>query len=295
MQTVSPLAAIPVFYDARMVADAQSYSPSAGKPREVVESWKALRLPLAFESFSPLPRGALATAHTRSFVDGVLEGRTKNGFGNCLMAVANTLPWTSGAMLAAACEALANRQVAVAPVSGFHHARHDHAAGYCTFNGLIVAARVLLAERRVTRVGILDCDMHYGDGTEQIIRHLGLSASIKHVTVGRDFVRPAQAEQFLRELPEMVADFQGCDVILYQAGADPHVDDPLGGWLTNTQLAQRDRTVFEHCKWQGIPVAWNLAGGYQTPLRRVLDIHDATLQACIEIYLDQPQQAGLYP
>ena len=287
MQTVPPLASIPVFYDARMVADAQSYSPSAGKPRR---SSKAGRRCVCRSRSSPSRhcRECAGNSAYAFLVDGVLEGRTKNGFGNCLMAVANTLPWTSGAMLAAACEALANRQVAVAPVSGFHHARHDHAAGYCTFNGLIVAARVLLAERRVKRVGILDCDMHYGDGTEQIIRHLGLSASIKHITVGRDFGRPAQAEQFLRELPEMVADFQGCDVILYQAGADPHVDDPLGGWLTNAQLAQRDRTVFEHCKRQGIPVAWNLAGGYQTPLRRVLDIHDATLQACIEIYLDQP-------
>ncbi len=44
---VLPLAAIPVFYDPRMVADAQSYSPSAGKPREVVgwrgDAYKALR------------------------------------------------------------------------------------------------------------------------------------------------------------------------------------------------------------------------------------------------------------
>jgi acetoin utilization deacetylase AcuC-like enzyme len=73
-------------------------------------------------------------------------------------------------------------------------------------------------------------------------------------------------------------------VILYQAGADPHVDDPLGGWLTTEQLAQRDRIVFETARAMQVPIAWNLAGGYQRPLRNVLDIHDNTLRACWQVY-----------
>ncbi len=76
-----------------------------------------------------------------------------------------------------------------------------------------------------------------------------------------------------------------CAVLLYQAGADPHVDDPLGGWLTTEQLRERDRRVFEAARGAGVPVAWNLAGGYQTPLRNVLDIHDHTLIECAEVYL----------
>jgi len=285
MRPVLPLAVIPVFYDPRMVADAQSYSPSAGKPREVVESWKAMRVPLAFKTFAPVTREQLAMAHLRTFVDGVLDGRIENGFGNRLMAVANTLPWTSGAMLAAAREALANGQVAVAPVSGFHHAKHDEAAGFCTFNGLIVAARALLSEGSVRRIGILDCDMHDGDGTAQIIRHLGLRSSIRHFSAGAEFGRPEQAAQFLRDLPDVVRAFEDCDLVLYQAGADPHIKDPLGGWLTGPQLLHRDFVVFEHCRKLCLPLAWNLAGGYQTPLRRVLDIHDATMQMCIATFI----------
>ena len=283
MRPIKLLDAIPVFYDPRMVADAQSYSPSAGKPREVVESWKAMRMPLAFKPFAPATRKQLAMAHARSFVDGVLEGRIQNGFGNRLMAVANALPWTSGAMLAAAHEALANGQVAVAPVSGFHHARHDEAADYCTFNGLIVAARVLLSKGTERRVGILDFDMHYGDGTAQIIRELGLQPSIRHFSAGAEFDRPEQAAPFLRDLPGIVREFVDCDVVLCQAGADPHIKDPLGGWLTGPQLLHRD---FEYCRKLGLPVAWNLAGGYQAPLRRVLDIHDATMQVCVATFID---------
>ena len=73
--------------------------------------------------------------------------------------------------------------------------------------------------------------------------------------------------------------------MLYQAGADPHVDDPLGGWLTTAQLHERDRRVFAAARRIGLPVAWNLAGGYQSPLRKVLDIHDNTLRACAGVFL----------
>ena len=37
--------------------------------------------------------------------------------------------------------------------------------------------------------------------------------------------------------------------------------------------------MFNRCREMGLPVAWNLAGGYQNPLRKVLDIHDNTLRA----------------
>lgn len=69
------------------------------------------------------------------------------------------------------------------------------------------------------------------------------------------------------------------DLILYRAGADPHVDDPLGGVLTSAQLRQRDRRVFEIARGLGIPPAWDLAGGYQrggrTGIDPVIAIHMA--------------------
>ena len=92
----------------------------------------------------------------------------------------------------------------------------------------------------------------------------------------------SQAKGFLRRVPELVASMRS-DVVLSQAGADPHRDDPLGGWLDTEELAERDYRVFAAATL-GIPVAWNLAGGYQTPLRRVLDIHENTLLACGRVY-----------
>lgn len=290
-----PFTHIPVFYSPRMVADAQSHSPSAGKPAHVVQSWQQLGVPLSIRSFEPASREQLCLAHSPDYVDAVLEGRRKNGFGNRLPEVAQSLPYTTGAMIAAAREALDNVAVAVAPVSGFHHARFAHAAGYCTFNGLIVAARVLQAENRALKVGILDFDMHYGDGTDQIIAQLDLR-DIVHYTAGNTYNREEQAEEFLHKIPAILASFVDCDVVLYQAGADPHIDDPYGGWLTDAQLMQRDWRVFQGLRRMGIPVAWNLAGGYQENLRSILDIHDATMRACARAHrLDTGKGTELPP
>lgn len=279
-----PLSTISVFYDDRMVADAHSFSPSAGKPREVVASWRRHGEALEFPRFDPANFEQLSRAHADSYVRGVLTGRIPNGFGNTRMEVASALPWTSGAMLAAARAAIDNGAVAVAPVSGFHHACYSEGGGYCTFNGLMVTALALQAEDKVRRVGILDYDMHYGNGTAQILRYLKPDG-IAHYTAGQEYQREDQSVEFIGSVPGHVRNFSDCDVLLYQAGADPHIDDPLGGWLSSYQLAERDRLVFRTCHELGLPVAWNLAGGYQTPLRKVLDIHDATMRACIATYL----------
>jgi acetoin utilization deacetylase AcuC-like enzyme len=80
-----------------------------------------------------------------------------------------------------------------------------------------------------------------------------------------------------------------CDVVLYQAGADPHVDDPLGGWLTTNELRSRDRIVFDVLAGLRVPVAWNLAGGYQKErdgtIPRVLEIHMNTARAAIAAWI----------
>ncbi|MBN8462136.1 MAG: hypothetical protein J0M01_04880 [Dechloromonas sp.] len=278
-------AAIPVFYTPAMVADSGSYSPSAAKPAEAVASWQRLGLPLNIVSPQPVTAGQLATAHDAGFVADVLAGRRNNGFGNRSPAVAASLPLTSGAFLAAAREALANGIGAVAPCSGFHHAGYDYAGGFCTFNGLMVTANTLFAEGRVSRVGILDFDQHWGNGTDDIIARLHLDDAVVHYSP-REYSRASRAEAFLTAIPKILERFARCDLILYQAGADPHVDDPLGGWLTTGQIHRRDRAVFDGLRRLGIPVAWNLAGGYQRDagggIRPVLDIHDNTLVAFAE-------------
>ncbi len=279
-----PIASIPIFFSPQMQAKVESLSPSAHKPWEAVQSWIALAVPLTIMHPRPVTREELARAHDRAFVDAILECRAMNGFYTKAPDVAASLPHTSGAMLEAAREAIHNGQVAVAPTCGFHHACHAVADKFCTFNGLMVSALAVKAEGLADRVGILDFDQHYGDGTEEIIQTLQTDF-VKHYSAAEFYHQESQAEEFLSCVPELVAEMKDCDVLLYQAGADPHVDDPLGGWLTNEQLAERDRLVFKTARELKIPVAWNLAGGYQEPLRKVLDIHDNTMRAGAAVYL----------
>jgi acetoin utilization deacetylase AcuC-like enzyme len=101
---------------------------------------------------------------------------------------------------------------------------------------------------------------------------------------------------FLAYLPRLLEAWKadGVEVVLYQAGADPHVDDPIGcRFLTTEELYQRDRAVFLACARLDLPIAWNLAGGYQEDttrswpesIRPVLDIHDNTMRACVEAFI----------
>lgn len=270
---------IPVFYDPAQVSRPDSFSPSAAKPQSVVARWQEMALPIEIVPPTPLMPAQIAIAHDVRYVDGVFSLRIPNGFRGRDAAVAESLRWTTGSMLSAARAALASGRAAVSPTSGFHHAGYAFGGGFCTFNGLMIAALTLRAEGLVRKVAILDCDEHYGDGTDDIIRRLGLEAFVSHVTIGGGCERDPMA--FLARLPDMVAGFADCELILYQAGADPHIDDPLGGWLTTDELHERDRLVFAVARRKGIPIAWNLAGGYQAPIERVLEIHDNTMRACI--------------
>jgi acetoin utilization deacetylase AcuC-like enzyme len=263
----------------------------------VVEDWKAAGFPLEFHGFSPLAPEEIARAHDPDYVRGVLACGISNGFGNTFPEVADALPWTTGSMYAAAARAAERGGFAASPTSGFHHAGWDRGMGFCTFNGLTVAA-VLLRERGLARrVGILDLDMHYGNGTVEILDRLSLSREMPHYTFGGD---PQTAdregfdgERWLARLPEIVRGFANCEVLLYQAGADPHVDDPLGGLLTTGQLRERDRIIFRACAELGLPAAWNLAGGYQKPFEGVLEIHRNTMAECVAAQAVQSRAAAL--
>lgn len=272
-----------VFYTPKMVADSESFSPSASKPKLVVESWIAHGFNIDIVEPSPVSLKQLYRAHNPNYVDDVLSCRIPNGFGNRSKAVANSLIFTSGALLDAAHEAILTDGFSCAPVSGFHHACWGNGGGFCTFNGLMIVALDLLESGAARKVGILDCDMHYGNGTDDIINCLSNDDQIVHFTTGKSNFKPVS---FLKTLADRIRNlYSDCDVLLYQAGADPHINDPLGGWMTTEQLHERDIIVFETAREIGLPVAWDLAGGYMRDadggISPVLEIHDNTMRACL--------------
>lgn len=123
-----------VFYRPEQVAgNTAAYSPSAYKPRQVVDDWLARGLIGAsdIESFEPVSRADLKRVHDPQMVDDVLGLKRRNGFGNHDAEVGASLAYTSRSLLAGAHWALAHQEAVCSPTSGFHHAGYEESQGYC--------------------------------------------------------------------------------------------------------------------------------------------------------------------
>jgi acetoin utilization deacetylase AcuC-like enzyme len=207
----------------------------------------------------PAARAQLLTAHSERYVDGVLCGDLKTGFGEATLELLRQIRAANGVMIAAAAEALDDPGAPImAPVSGFHHAHYDHGYGFCTFNGLVMAARLALDRLPAGRdVLIIDGDGHYGDGTDDILGRIPAEYGTRIYNLTQ-FNR----DDWRRRLTAALSD-RPWGLVLYQAGADAHEKDPYGaGYLNDFDWEDRDRMVFEHCALSRTPIAWNLAGGY---------------------------------
>lgn len=175
---------------------------------------------------------------------------------------------------------------------GFHHAFPSHGEGFCPFNDVAVAARVLQA-RGVARVAIVDLDVHHGNGTAFVFesdpRVFTFSMHQQHnypmwkprgsLDIG--LADGAHDATFLRELaralPAVLAHAPEC--IFYLAGADPYEDDQLGGLrLTKDGLRRRDRMVIDAARSVGVPLVVVLAGGYARRVEDTVAIHVATIE-----------------
>ncbi len=176
---------------------------------------------------------------------------------------------------------------------GSHHALAETGAGYCIFNDLVIAANRLIAEGDVGRILILDLDVHQGDGTASLtagredIFTLSLHAEknfpVRKARSTLDVALPdgtddaAYRAALADVLPGVLDDFAP-DLILCQAGVDPHADDALGRLaLSDAGLEARDRFVGAQARERGIPMASTLGGGYGPDRMAVARRHVRTM------------------
>lgn len=186
--------------------------------------------------------------------------------------------------------------IAANVAQGFHHARYERGSAYCTFNGLALVAQ----EFPDLKIGVLDCDEHQGNGTAEFTERL---PNLYNFTIYGSSLFAIETERSVhRQLERVSGAFQrylsvveeGCeqlrawevDLVIYQAGADPHLDDPLNTLgLSTSQLYQRDRQVFRWLREAGIPAFFVLAGGYQEPIsEKLAPLHVNTFRAASECY-----------
>ena len=281
---------------------------------QLVADGLAARGQVRVEAPAPIALEDLRRVHSSEYLDAVRTGEPRS------LAESMKFPWspalwpsvllTNGGALAAAARAL-DGGVAAALASGFHHSHADHGEGFCTFNGLVVAAEAIRAKGRVAKVAVLDLDLHYGNGTASLCaaRPWLFNCSI----YGNDYWKntPYRDVETVRHtdgpnhasfaLPNgsgrdtlMAALEQGTkailawgrpDLVLYQAGADPYREDPYSPLeLDHDDLRERDRSVFAWAKHEGLPLAWVLAGGYTHDIGKVVEVHLGTFDAAQAVY-----------
>ncbi len=177
---------------------------------------------------------------------------------------------------------------------GFHHAFRDHGEGFCVLNDVAVAVEKMIAEKKVRKVLIVDCDLHQGNGTAAIFagREDVFTFSIHQMDI-YPFDKPPGTldvglwsgdgdDAYLKELkahvPRIYREFRP-DLVVYLAGADPYEKDQLGGLsVSRSGLKERDRLVIEGARRLHIPVAVVLAGGYAAEIEETVAIHVNTIR-----------------
>lgn len=181
---------------------------------------------------------------------------------------------------------------------GTHHAFYDRGEAFSVLNDIAIAAKVLLGKERVSRVLIVDLDVHQGNGTASLFRadprvttfsvhgraNYPFRKEVSDLDIALD---PGTADdQYLdtleRRLMPLLREL-GPDLILYQAGVDVMKGDRLGSLaLSKAGIRERDRMVFEGAQSQGIPIGVTLGGGYADRLADIVNAHVSTIRQAVE-------------
>lgn len=182
---------------------------------------------------------------------------------------------------------------------GFHHAFPDHGEGFCLLNDVAVAAMALLDEGAVSRVLIVDLDVHQGNGTAAVFKGDPRVFTLSlHQERNYPHLKPPSDVDF--GLPDGMSDQEYLatleatlpraleravpGIAFYLAGADPYREDQLGGLSLSLEgLRRRDAYVLGSLAEHGVPVAVTLAGGYAYRPDDTVTIHAATVEEALAV------------
>ncbi|MEM1241027.1 MAG: histone deacetylase [Cyanobacteria bacterium P01_H01_bin.26] len=240
------------------------------------------------------------SAYVTAYCDGGLDAKAQRRIG---------LPW-SEALVRRTCTAVGgtiltaklalNQGLACNTAGGTHHAFPGYGAGFCIFNDIAIAIRLLRIQNLLQTVLIVDLDVHQGDGTAWIFRndpgvftfsmHCAVNFPGRKQTSDLDVPLAAGTEddeylaRLAAHLPDLLSQVKP-DLVLYDAGADPHRDDRLGKLaLSDEGLYRRDWYVLETCTRAGYPVACVIGGGYGKDMDALIYRHSYLHRAASTVY-----------
>jgi len=313
---------VDIVYSDRYQIDIGAHVFHMGKYAAVRDGLVSRGLVAAAALVEPEPAGwdDLALVHTAEF----LEKTRRGGFRASELALLE-LPWSppvaegfrlmAGGTIAASRLAVgagaraaqaegaaagdARRLAAAANLGGgFHHAFPSHGEGFCLYNDVAVAIRVLQRDGLIRRAAVVDADVHQGNGTafifdgdpsvftfsihqEHNYPHVkprgSLDVGLADGTGDGDYLRALE-----QALPAVMASRP--DLVFYVAGADPYVEDQLGGLcVTFEGLRGRDFLVLSSAREAGVPVVIVFAGGYARRVEDTAGIHIATIEEALRL------------
>ncbi len=238
--------------------------------------------------------------YVRDYCEGTLDAKAQRRIG---------LPW-SPALVNRTCIAVGGtiltarlalqHGLACNTAGGTHHAFPSYGSGFCIFNDMAIAARVLLAEAAVSQILIVDLDVHQGDGTALIFEdeprvftfsmHCDINfpgtkqRSDLDVPLPEGMEDEAYLQTLADYLPDLLAQVQP-DLVFFDAGVDVHIGDRLGKLaLSDRGLLCREMQVLSTCLSQGYPVACVIGGGYADDMRSLVYRHSILHRVASDLY-----------
>ncbi|HLT87750.1 MAG TPA: histone deacetylase [Sphingobacterium sp.] len=190
--------------------------------------------------------------------------------------------------------------VAFNVAGGTHHAGRDFGEGFCLFNDQAVAATYLLDKGLVSKILIIDLDVHQGNGTAHIFEeHEGVFTFSMHGDKNFPFIKECSDLDIplpdgmndvsylslLKENLDKIFTVFDADFVFYQAGVDILATDKLGKLkLTAAGCRRRDEMVLEKCRQKGLPVQISMGGGYSVHIKDIVNAHVNTYKTAIDVF-----------
>lgn len=263
-----------------------------------------LATPEQIHTPNPPPTEWIQLIHTPDYIqaycNGTLDPKAQRRIG---------LPWSPG-LVTRTCTAVGGtiltaqlaltHGIACNTAGGTHHAFPSYGSGFCIFNDLAIATRVLQTLGLVQKILILDLDVHQGDGTAFIFQndptvftfsmHCEVNFPATKQKSDLDIPLPvgmdddAYLQTLAHYLPDILSDFQP-ELVLYDAGVDTHACDRFGKLaLTDTGIYRREMQVLSTCIAAGYPVASVIGGGYGDDMKALIYRHSLLHRAANDVY-----------
>ena len=286
-----------------------SYSQSPLKPHLLMKRFQETGYDNLLDidgSFAPISKKDFEIAHTEHYINNVY-----NGTGNCgsnslpwSQNLVDSLPYTTGSLYAASKYAIEHpEQIALAPISGMHHAQPNCGSGFCTFSGQVISAIKIYQETGKV-CAYLDLDGHFGNSIEDTrdFNPLLNKAIPKGCNINPRGDNAIYLDNFIQELKKLSKKIVNgeVDYVVFAHGADSHADDDLGGqcgtwyWLECAKVFAIWVNEVSKLIGKKLPVVLALFGGYRKDdYNTVLDLHIKSILTCSNIIYNQENEDTL--